>query len=96
MIRKLFTIIEETHQEAGQTVAPPTRKAAAIAVITNPHAGCHVTDLNELIEIGERLCALLGERAVAALGIIPADAHSYGMDAIRKFSNVRRINTSPF
>jgi hypothetical protein len=36
MIRKLLTLVEETHQEADQAVKPPTRKAAAIAVIWNP------------------------------------------------------------
>jgi hypothetical protein len=82
MIRKLYTVIEETHQEAGQTVTPPTRKAAAIAVIRNPCAGREVADLSELIEIGERLGGLLGERAVAALGISPAGAQSYGKAAI--------------
>jgi hypothetical protein len=82
MIRKLFTIIEETRQEAGQTVSPPTRKAAAIAVIANPFAGRHVADLTELVETGEHLGRILGERAVAALGIAPGDAHSYGKAAI--------------
>ena len=82
MIRKLITIVEETHHEGGQTVTPPTRKAAAIAVIANPFAGRPVADLVELIDAGDRLGALLGERAVAALGIAPADAQSYGKAAI--------------
>ena len=82
MIRKLLTIIEETHQELGQAVTPPTRKAAAIAVISNPCAGRHVEDLSELIEIGGLLGGRLGERAVAALGISPAAAQSYGKAAI--------------
>ena len=82
MIRKLITIVEETHQEGGQTVSPPTRKAAAIAVIANPFAGRQVADLAELIDAGDRLGALLGQRAVAALGIAPADAQSYGKAAI--------------
>jgi hypothetical protein len=82
MIRKLFTIVEETHQEAGQTIAPPTRKAAAIAVIWNPCVGREGCDLSELIEIGEHLGGLLGERAVVALGIAAADAQSYGKGAI--------------
>jgi hypothetical protein len=34
------------------------------------------------VEIGEQLGALLGERAVAALGIEPDYAHSYGKAAI--------------
>jgi hypothetical protein len=82
MIRKLITIVEETHQEAGQSIAPPTRKAAAIAVIANPFAGRHVPDLAALVDIGEQLGLLLGERAVAALGITPGDAQSYGKAAI--------------
>jgi hypothetical protein len=82
MIRKLLTIIEETHQEADQDIKPPTRKAAAIAVIANPFAGRDVEDLAELIEIGAMLGGLLGERAVRALGIEPHQAQSYGKAAI--------------
>ncbi len=82
MIRKLLTIVEETHREMGETISPPTRKAAAIAVIDNPYAGRHAPDLSELIEIGAMLGTLLGERAVAALGILPGDVQSYGKAAI--------------
>ena len=82
MIRKLLTVVEETHQEGGQLVDPPTRKAAAIAVIWNPYAGRLSVDLLELIETGEELGQLLGERAVAALGIAADQVHSYGKAAI--------------
>jgi hypothetical protein len=82
MIRKLLTVVEETHHEADRIVKPPTRKAAAIAVIWNPDAGRGTQDLSELIDIGEELGALLGQRAVAALGIPPADVQSYGKAAI--------------
>ena len=82
MIRKIITIVEETHTEAGQTISPPTRKAAAIAVISNPFAGTHTADLTALITTGEMLGKLLGERAVAALGIAPSEAQSYGKAAI--------------
>jgi hypothetical protein len=82
MIRKLLTIVEETHREAGEEVRPPTRKAAAIAVIENPYAGRHAEHLDELIEVGEMLGGLLGERAVRALGIQPGQAESYGKAAI--------------
>jgi len=82
MIRKLLTIVEETHREAGEAIKPPTRKAAAIAVIENPFAGRHAEHLDELIDLGEMLGALLGERAVHALGIQPGDAQSYGKAAI--------------
>ena len=82
MIRKLLTVVEETHQEQGQDIKPATRKAAAIAVIDNPFAGRFVEDLTELIDLGALLGTLLGERAVRALGIAPADVHSYGKAAI--------------
>jgi Amino acid synthesis len=66
----------------GQPVAPPTRRAAAIAVIANPFAGRFAADLSALAETGETLGALLTQRAVAALGIPPEAAESYGKAAI--------------
>lgn len=80
-IRKLLTVVEETRSEMGRAITPPTRRAAAIAVIANPCAGRYVEDLSELIAIGEELGGLLGERAVAALGIAPSQVESYGKAA---------------
>jgi hypothetical protein len=82
MIRKLLTIVEETHTEGGRPVTPPTRKAAAIAVIANQFAGRYVADLDELVQAGAMLGGLLGERAVRALGIAPDAAQGYGKAAI--------------
>src|SRR5262247_3443215 len=65
-IRKLIVSVEETRQEMGKAVTPPTRKAAAIAVIENPFAGQYVQDLKPLMDIGEELGGLLAERAVKA------------------------------
>jgi len=78
VIRKIVTVVEETYLEMGQKVAPPTRRAAAIAVIENPFAGRYVEDLSPLVAIGEELGELLANRAVAALGIDGAKAQSYG------------------
>lgn len=80
-IRKLLTVVEETRSEMGRAITPPTRRAAAMAVIANPCAGRYVEDLSELIAIGEELGGLLGERAVAALGIAPSQVESYGKAA---------------
>lgn len=80
-IRKIVTVVEDTHSEMGRAVSPPTRRAAAVAVIENPFAGRYAEDLSELIDIGEELGQLLGERAVEALGIDPAKAESYGKAA---------------
>lgn len=81
-IRKLLTLVEETWQEAGQPITPPTRKAAAVAVVANPFAGAFEPDLGTLVDMGEALGALLGGRAVAALGIEGSAVHSYGKAAI--------------
>jgi hypothetical protein len=80
-IRKIVTFVEETRSEMGKPVDPPTRRAAAAAVIENPFAGNYVEDLTDLMEIGEELGALLTERAVAALGIPGPSAESYGKAA---------------
>ena len=80
-IRKIVTIVEETRLEMGLAVAPPTRRAAAIAVIANPFAGRFVEDLAPLIALGEELGGLLAERAVAALGIDGRNAQSFGKAA---------------
>ncbi|MBL0148896.1 MAG: amino acid synthesis family protein [Ideonella sp.] len=66
----------------GRDVSPPTRRALAMAVIHNPCAGRYVEQLDELIAIGEELGGLLGDKCVQALGISPAQAHSYGKAAI--------------
>ncbi len=81
-LRKLLTLVEETRTEGGKAVTPPLRKAAALAVIANPFAGQYVEDLSPLIEVGEELGALLGSRAVEALGIAPSQVRSYGKAAI--------------
>jgi hypothetical protein len=81
-IRKIIVQVDEVLQEGGQAVNPPTRRALAMAVIANPYAGKFSENLDQLIDIGEELGGLLGERCVKALGIKPEDAHSYGKAAI--------------
>ncbi|MDM0039080.1 amino acid synthesis family protein [Variovorax sp. J22G21] len=81
-IRKLLVQVDETRIEMGQAIDPPTRRAVAIAVIENPYAGRYSENLDELIAIGEELGALLGQKCVAALGIAPGAAQSYGKAAI--------------
>lgn len=81
VIRKIVTVVEETLVEGGRDVSPPTRRAAAIAVIENPFAGKFVDNLDPLIAIGEELGELLATKAVAALGIEGSKAQSYGKAA---------------
>lgn len=77
-IRKIAVNVEETHLEIGKEISPATRKAVAVAVIENPYAGVYQEDLSELMEMGAELGGLLGDKCVAALGISPSEAESYG------------------
>ncbi|MFL9999703.1 amino acid synthesis family protein [Paraburkholderia dipogonis] len=81
-LRKLVVQVDETRIEMGQAVEPPARRAVAIAVIDNPYAGRYEARLDALIEAGEELGALLGNKCVQALGIAPGEAQSYGKAAI--------------
>ena len=77
----IATFSEETCAEMGRKVDPPTRRAAAVAVIENPFAGQYVEDLSDLMTIGEELGDLLTRRAVDALGIPGTSVASYGKAA---------------
>ena len=81
-IRKIVVQLEEIRLEMGVPVRPPTRRALAMAVISNPCAGRYVENLDELVAVGEELGALLGGKCVEALGIRPELAESYGKAAI--------------
>src|SRR5499427_10640870 len=80
-IRKIAVFLEETQTEMGRSVNPPTRRAAAVAVIENPCAGKYIEDLSELMTIGEELGELLTQKAITALGIHGNTAESYGKAA---------------
>lgn len=81
-IRKTCVIVEETHSDMGRAVDPPTRKAAALAVIKNPVAKKFQKDLTVLMEIGAELGEILGKMCVETLGIKPEEVESYGKAAI--------------
>jgi Amino acid synthesis len=81
-IRKFITVVETIKSEMGRPVEPPSRKAAALAVIENPFAGRDSDDLSTLSDIGFELGGVLGPMAVAALGIACSAVESYGKAAI--------------
>ncbi len=81
-IRKIVVQVDETLREMGREVAPPVRRAVAMAVIENPYAGRYAENLDELVAVGEELGELLGRRCVEALGIAGGAAESYGKAAI--------------
>jgi hypothetical protein len=78
-IRKTLLTVEEIRAEAGRPAARPIRRAAGIAVITNPFAGRYVEDLAPLFDVGLELGEQLMKRVVDLLGSAPV---SYGKAAI--------------
>jgi hypothetical protein len=79
-VRKLVTVVEETHVEGGRAVEPPVRVAAVGAVIANPLAGRFVEDLAPLVDVYcEPLGALLAERA---LRVIDGEVEAFGKGAL--------------
>jgi hypothetical protein len=81
-LRKIYTVVEETHADGTVRLDTATRKAAAVAVFANPFAGKYQEDLSLLIQWSEELGELLTQKAVAALGIESDKVHSYGKGAI--------------
>lgn len=81
-IRKTVVVVEEVAADGQKAVEKPFKKCSAVAVIKNPFAGKYVEDLNELIDAGEYLGGYLTQKAVAAMGIEPSEAESYGKGAI--------------
>lgn len=79
-IRRTILMIEETQEEGGRALDKPLKRVVAAAVVRNPFAGTYAEDLTPLIELGEVLGKLLGERAVVALG--PDAPESFGKAAI--------------
>jgi amino acid synthesis protein len=79
-IRKLYTFVEDTLNEAGKSGEPLLRKVAAVAIVENPHAGRFVEDLKPMIDASERLGYELSNIALQALG--PYRAQSYGKGGI--------------
>ena len=80
LVKRTLSFIDEIGVEAGQTIDPPLRKVAVVAVIDNPFAGKFERDLGPLTKasaaIGRRIC----ESAIALLA--PHKAESYGKAAV--------------
>lgn len=79
-IKRVLTFLDEIRSADGREVAPPLRKAAAVAIIDNPFAGRFVEDLSPLTRaseaIGREICA------IAVRLLAPDQAVSYGKAAV--------------
>src|SRR5215469_10907782 len=79
-IKRVLTFVEEVRSEAGRDVMPPLRKAAAVAVITNPFAGRFESNLSPLTEASKAIGRDICDIAVQLLA--PGKAVSYGKAAV--------------
>ncbi len=78
-IKREYTIIETTHIEGKKNLSEPLVRVIAAVVIENPFVGRYQEDLSELMEMGQKLGELLGNRAVKGLKNPP---QSYGKAVI--------------
>jgi hypothetical protein len=78
-IERLFSYVEH-HMSETDPSNLPLRKAAAVAVVTNPYAGHKIDDLRPLIDASKEIGRELAEAAITALGPFPVQ--SYGKGAV--------------
>ena len=81
-IRKILVQVEEIFHEGGPAGAVPPRRAAVLAVITNPFAGRYVEDIQPFMADLKPLGAMMARRLLDALGGDPARVEGYGKGAI--------------
>jgi hypothetical protein len=81
-IRKIVVISEEIRHDSGPAPAQPRRRAAAMALVKNPFAGTHATELQPAMEDLKPLGLLLTDRLIAALGGDASLIDGYGKGAI--------------
>jgi Amino acid synthesis len=79
-IRRTYAMLEERHEEARRTAAPPLRRVAAIAVVENPYAGRYVDELKLMIDASVALGRTMAELALTAYG--QHEIQSYGKGGI--------------
>ncbi|OQM73749.1 amino acid synthesis family protein [Manganibacter manganicus] len=81
-IRKISVLVEEIFHEGGPTAKMPRRRAAALAIVSNPFAGKYIEELQSAMEDLKPLGLLLTDRLIAALGGDVKTIDGYGKGAI--------------
>jgi hypothetical protein len=69
-IKRTLAFVDDVAIEAGQTVKPPLRKVAVVAVVDNPFAGKFEKDLSPLTKASEEIGRYISKMAMA----LPAQA----------------------
>ena len=67
-LRKLSVLTEDIHHDGGPGAATPRRRAAVLALVSNPFAGRYTADIQPAMEDLKPLGLAMSERLIAALG----------------------------
>lgn len=67
-LRKTMTFVEDIHHEGGPAPAQPRRRAAVVAIVSNPFAGGYTEDLQSAMEDLKPLGLMMTDRLVEAMG----------------------------
>ncbi len=81
-IRRICTITEEIRRETGPAPGHLLRRAAVLAVITNPYAGRYEPDILPMMEVLKGMGLEMARRCLEALGGDPKVVAGYGKGAI--------------
>ena len=82
MIRKFVTILEECCMDLGQLIDPPSRRAAAAAVVSNPYLDEYEEEVAPRLDLDGNLGILLAQKCVEVLGISLDQAECCGKAAL--------------
>ncbi|HIG26237.1 MAG TPA: amino acid synthesis family protein [Acidimicrobiia bacterium] len=82
VVRKFVSAVEEIRHEFGPPPERPVKKAAMMAVVSNPYAGTFVEDFQTATEELKALGHEMGTNLIDLLGGDPAIIDGYGKGAI--------------
>ena len=81
-IRKISVVTEEIFHDGGPVAQTPRRRAAALAVVSNPYAGRYVEEIQEGMEDLKPLGVMMTEKLIDALGGDGTAIDAYGKGVI--------------
>lgn len=81
ILRKMLTIVEDVHHEGGPIASVPHRRAAVLAVVSNPFAGGYSAELQPAMDSLKPLGMAMTERLIEVMGGIEG-VDAYGKAAI--------------
>jgi hypothetical protein len=81
-IRRICTLTEEVFRENGPAPGRTLRRAAVMAIMTNPYAGRHEPDILPMMEALKEPGLAMARRCLDALGGDPQAIAGYGKGAI--------------